>query len=181
MNISNQQEKRGVNTCILISSTSFNLPTQQQQANTVTPTSHNLPNNNDTCMINTHLSHQTGKPTEPDGEHRYDRPPDLPKVNDDTTSDGDGEISSPPHGGLPTSTCTHDSYQLHDSNHIVDGEQHDHYPGGSNTSPATSYKVNGLLTGYESTPSCPTHDESTSTYNFLITPTLKLSVIPYLM
>ena len=90
MNISNQQEKRGFNTCILISSTSFNLPTQQQQANTVTSTSHNLPNNNDTCMINTYLSHQTGKPTEPDGEHRYDRPPDLPKVNEGTTSDGDG-------------------------------------------------------------------------------------------
>ena len=83
-------------------------------------------------MINTHLSHQTGKPTEPDSEHRYDRPPDLPKVNDDTTSDGDGDIPSPLHGETPTCECTPDTCHSHDGKSIEDREQRDYHPVGSN-------------------------------------------------
>ena len=72
INISNRNAERGDNIRVLNSSASFNLSTQQQQANKVTLTSHNLENNNDTCMINTHLPRQTGKVIVPDGEHRYD-------------------------------------------------------------------------------------------------------------
>ena len=66
-NTSKLHEKRGDNIRVLKLSVRFNLPSQQQQANIVTPSSHNLPHNNNTCMINTHLSHQTGKPSELDG------------------------------------------------------------------------------------------------------------------
>ena len=52
-------------------------------------------------MINTHSYHQNGKSTQSDGKHRYHCPPDLPQVNEDTDSKGDGETSLPPHGKSP--------------------------------------------------------------------------------
>ena len=66
-------------------------PTTKQQAINLTNKSPTLPTDNKPCATNVHFLHHSGKPSEPDGEHRYDRPPDLSQGDNKQHTTGNGK------------------------------------------------------------------------------------------